>query len=125
MFWFDFEGMGAEIISLRLKKVGWQVFCSVPIVEAERSAESWSRDTPQSPFADNISPAGLCLVDGIGEELVKQQILKFGVFTICSCNVLQKNGSNDTSSSPHQRNGGLIEFPLVLFGSLGKSRVSH
>ena len=67
----DSECVSAEIISLRLQKICWEVFRAVPIIPAESSAESRGRYTPQRPLTDNISPAILSLVDGFVEEVVE------------------------------------------------------
>ena len=71
VLWLNSKGMGTEIISLSLKKIGREVFRSITIVEAEGGAESGRGNTPKSPFTDNISPARLCLVDGFGEEFIE------------------------------------------------------
>ena len=91
MLGLDFECMSTEIVSLRLQKICWEVFRAVPIVPAESRAKSRRRYTPQCPLADNVSPAILSLVDGFVEEIVKQQVLKVWVLTICRRNVLQEH----------------------------------
>ena len=74
MFRLDPECVGAKVIALSLQQVGREVLGSVAIVEAQRSRESGSWDTPQGAFADNIPPARLSRVDGLVEEVVEQQI---------------------------------------------------
>ena len=71
VFMLDPESVSAEVITLGLQQIGWQVLGSVAIVEAQRSGESRSRDTPQSTFADDISPARLRFVDGLVEEVIE------------------------------------------------------
>lgn len=115
------EGMSAEVISLRLEKVGWEIFGAIAVVEAQCGRESWSRNTPQGAFADDISPSCLRLVNGLVEEVVKEQILEVGICTICLGDVLQKHGTDDTASTPHKGNRGFVELPAVVFGSLSHS----
>ena len=91
IFGLDLECMSTEIVSLRLQKICWEVFRAVPIVPAESRAKSRRGYTPQCPFADNVSPAILSLVDGFVEEIVKQQVLKVWVLTICRRDVLQED----------------------------------
>jgi hypothetical protein len=49
----DPEGVCAEVITLRLQKVGRKVLGAVSVVEAERSAESRGWDTPESTLGDD------------------------------------------------------------------------
>ena len=88
MFRLDPESVGAKVVSLRLQQVRRQIFCSVPIVEAERGAERRRWDTPQSTFADNVSPSVLGLVDGVLEKVVEEQVLKVRVFTVSRGDIL-------------------------------------
>ncbi len=91
VFRLDPERVSAKVITLGLQQIGWQVLGSVAIVEAQRSGESRSRNTPQSALADNISPARLSLVDGLVEEVIEKEIFQLGVTAICACDVLQEN----------------------------------
>ncbi len=87
----DFERVSTEVISLRLQQIRWEVLRAVPIIPAERSAESGRRYAPQRALADNVSPAVLSLVDGFVEEVVEQQVLEVWVLTVCSSDVLQEH----------------------------------
>lgn len=45
-FRLDLEGVGTEVVSLRLEQVGRQILCPVTIVPTKCSAESRRRNTP-------------------------------------------------------------------------------
>lgn len=49
----DPEGVGTKVVTLRLEEVGRKVLGAVSVVEAERSAESGSGDTPESALGDD------------------------------------------------------------------------
>ena len=121
MFGLDSECMSTEIVPLRLQEICWEVLRAIPIVPAESRAKSRRRYTPQCPLADDVSPTILSLVDGFVEEIVKQQVLKVRVLTICRCDVLQEHRSNNAATTPHQCNRRFVELPFVLYGSLNMS----
>lgn len=114
----DAESVGTEVVTLGLQQVGGQVLGAVAVVEAEGSGEGGQRDTPQSRLADNVAPAGLGLVDSVGEELVEQQVLELGVLAVGVGNVLQEDGADNAATTPHEGNGGLVELPAVLLGGV-------
>lgn len=114
----DAEGVGTEVVTLSLQQVGGQVLGAVAVVEAEGSSEGGQRDTPQSRLADNVAPAGLSLVDSVGEELVEQQVLEVGVLAVGVGDVLQEDGADNAATTPHESNGRLVELPLVLLGGV-------
>lgn len=49
----DPEGVCTKVVTLRLQKVGGKVLGTVSVVEAKRSAESGSWDTPESTLGDD------------------------------------------------------------------------
>ena len=79
VLWLDPEGVGTKVITLGLEKVGWEVLGPVAVVERQGSAESRGWDTPESTLADNVSPALLCVVNGLVEEVVKEEVLEVWV----------------------------------------------
>ena len=117
----DAEGVGAEVVALRLEQVGRQVLCAVAVVEAERRAERRRRDTPQSHLADHVSPAVLRLVDRLVEEVVKQEVLQVGVVAVRVGDVLEEDRPDNAPTTPHERNRRLVQLPTVFLGSLGWS----
>ena len=117
-FGLDTEGVGTKVITLGLEQVGGQVLSAIAIVEAKRGSESGQRDTPESRFADDVSPAILGLVDSLSEKLIEQQVLEVGVVAVSIGDVLQENGTDNASTAPHEGNGGLVELPAVLLGGL-------
>jgi hypothetical protein len=65
-----------------------------------------------------LSPPSLCLVDSLVEEVVEKQVLEVRVGAVRLGDVLQEDRSNDATSTPHERNFGLVQLPLVLLRSL-------
>ena len=112
------EGVGTEVVTLSLQQVGGESLCAVAVVEGQSSAEGGSGDTPESTLADNVSPALLGVVDGLVEEVVEEQVLQVGSLAVCRGDVLQEDGADDATTAPHEGNGGLVELPAVLLGSL-------
>jgi hypothetical protein len=63
-------------------------------------------------------------VDSLVEEVIEKQVLEFGVAAISLGDVLQENGANDAATTPHERDFGLVQLPLVLLGGLLNSQYS-
>jgi hypothetical protein len=116
--WLDQEGVGTEIISLGLDEVCWSVCSSVSVEEVQGGTETWGWDAQVNGSLDDASPAWLGLVNSIIEELVEQQVLEVRVGTIGLGDVLEEDRSNDATSSPHQCDFWLVEFPLVCLCSV-------
>jgi hypothetical protein len=114
----DPEGVCTEVITLCLEKVGREVLGTVSVVERKSSAEGRCGDTPESTLGDGVTPAGLCVGHGLGEEVVEHQVLEVGVATVCLGDVLEEDGTDDAASAPHEGNLGLVELPAVLLSSL-------
>lgn len=114
----DAEGVGTEVVTLGLQQVGREVLGAVAVVEAEGSAEGRERDTPEGGLANNVSPAALSVVDGLVEEVVEQEVLEVGVVAVSVGDVLEEDGADDAATTPHEGNGGLVQLPAVLLGSL-------
>jgi len=114
VLWLDSESVSTKVVTLSLQEVSWKVLGSVSVVEAKGCAESRCWDTPESTLADNVSPSWLSMVNGLGEEIVEQQILKVGVAAVGIGDVLQKDGSDNATTTPHQSNRWLVQLPLVL-----------
>ena len=117
-FGLDEEGVGTEVVTLSLEQVGGQVLGAVSVVEAERGAEGRGRDTPQGALGDDVSPSRLSLLDGSVEELVEEQVFEIWVSAVCLGDVLQEDGADNATTTPHERDFGLVELPLVLLGGL-------
>ncbi len=116
--WLDLEGVGTKVISLSLEQVGGEILGTVTVEPAESGAESWGWYSQKSCLGNNISPARLCLVDSGLEEVIEEQILEIWVFTIGRSDILEEDGSDDATTTPHKSNGWLVQLPLVLLGSL-------
>lgn len=104
VFRLDLEGVGSEVVSLGLKQVGGQILSTITVEPAESSTESRGRYSEKRCLGDDVSPTGLSLVNSFVEEVIKKKILKIGVLPVGRCDILQENGSNDTTSAPHECN---------------------
>lgn len=114
----DAEGVGTEVVTLGLQQVGGEVPGTVAVVEAEGSAEGRERDTQEGSLADNVPPAALGVVNGLGEELVEQKVVEVGVGAVSVGDVLQEDGADDAATTPHEGDGRIVKLPAVLLGSL-------
>ena len=114
MLGLDAEGMGAEIVTLGLQKVGRKVLATITIVEAKRRAEGGKGNAPECSLADDMSPARLSLVDCLVEKVIEQQAVEIRILTICVGDVLEENGADNTAATPHQSNRRLVELPAIF-----------
>ena len=114
----DAEGVGTEVVTLGLQQVGREVLGTVTVVEAESSAEGRQRDTQDSSLADDVSPALLSVVDSVGEEAVEQKVVEVRVVTVGVGDVLEENGTDNATTTPHEGDGGVVQLPAVLLSSL-------
>ena len=114
----DPEGVGTEVVTLRLQQVGGEVLGAVSVVEAQSGAESRGGDTPEGTLGDNVAPAVLGGVDGVVEEVVEEKVLEVGVAAVGLGDVLKEDGADDAATTPHEGDLGLLELPAVLLGSL-------
>jgi hypothetical protein len=114
----NLEGVGTEVISLGLQKVGWQILGAVTVEPRQSGGEGWGWDTEESGLGDDVSPAGLGLVDSLVEEVAKEEVLEVVVLTVGGCDVLEEDRADDAASAPHEGDGWLVELPLELLGSL-------
>jgi hypothetical protein len=116
--WLDSEGVGTEVVTLSLEKIGWKILGSVSVVERQSGAEGWCWDTPKSTLADNVSPSRLCVVDGLVEEVVEEEVLKVWVRAVGLGDVLEEDRSDDAATTPHKCDLWLVELPGILLGGL-------
>jgi len=92
------ESVSTKVITLSLEKVGREVLGAIAVVEAEGSAESRGGNAPKCTLGDDagdcqyfrhlisainvLSPAGLCLVNSLGKEVVEEQVLEVRVSAV-------------------------------------------
>ena len=114
----DLEGVGTEVVTLGLEEVGGEVLGTVTVVEGQSGAEAGSGDTPLGALGDNVSPALLCVVDGLVEEVVEEKVLEVGVVAVGLSDILEEDGADDAATAPHEGDLGLVELPAVLLGGL-------
>jgi len=113
----DAEGVSTEVVTLSLEKVGGEVLGAVTVEPGQSGGEGWGGDTKESSLGNNVSPAGLSLVDGLVEEVIKQKVLEVGLGAVGVGDVLEEDGSDNATTSPHEGNGGLVELPVELTSS--------
>lgn len=114
----DAESVGTEVITLSLEEVRGEILGAVTIEPRQGGREGRGGDTKQSSLGDDVSPAGLSLVDGLVEEVVEEKVLEFRLAAVGVGDVLEEDGSDDAATTPHEGNGGLVELPTVLPGGL-------
>ncbi|KAI6759042.1 hypothetical protein HG531_014038 [Fusarium graminearum] len=114
----DAEGVGTEVVTLSLEKVGGEVLGAVTVEPRQGGGEGGSRDTKKGGLGNNVSPTGLGLVDGLVEEVVEQEVLEVRLAAVGVGDVLEEDGSDDAATSPHKGDGRLVELPAVLAGGL-------
>jgi hypothetical protein len=91
-----------------------------------------------------VAPSVLCSGEFVNEPLVEEQVAKVGVVIESILNLFalskksnwedkeekgsgdtaQESGANDATTSPHEGDATIIEFPLVLSGSSAHHCVS-
>jgi len=114
----DAESVSSEVITLGLQKVGREVLCPVAVEPRKRAGESGCGNTEQGSLGNNVSPAGLSLVDSLVEEVVEKKVLKVGVVAVGRGDVLKEHRADDAATTPHEGDGRLVELPAILLGSL-------
>jgi hypothetical protein len=114
----DLKCVSTEVVSLGLEQVGREILGTVTIEPRESGGESRCWNTEKSSLGNDISPAGLGLVDSLVEEVIEEEILKVVVVTVSRSDVLQENRADNATSTPHEGNGWLVELPAVFLGSL-------
>lgn len=111
------EGVGTEEVSLTLDKVGGKGLGSVTVEEGQGGGVGRDGNTPESGLSDDSPPAGLGLFEGLGEEGSKEEVLEFGVLSVGSGDVRKEDGLDDTATSPHSSDTGVVQVPVVNLGS--------
>ncbi|KAI6770536.1 hypothetical protein HG530_005165 [Fusarium avenaceum] len=114
----DAEGVGTEVVTLSLEEVGGEVLGAVTVEPRQSGGEGGSRDTKEGSLGNDVSPAGLSLVDGLVEEVVEEKVLELRLLTVGVGNVLEEDGSDDAATSPHEGDGRLVELPVELASGL-------
>jgi len=113
---FDLERVGTEVVTLGLEKVGGQIFGAVSVEEGQSGAEGWHRDPGLDGKGNHVSPPGLSGVNSLVEEVVEKEVFKIWLLAVGRGDVLQEDGSDDATTTPHEGNGRLVELPAVLLG---------
>jgi hypothetical protein len=75
-------------------------------------------DSPESGLSDNSPPSGRSLLDSRLEEVVEQQGLELVVLLEGGGDVGQEDRLDDTTTSPHLGDTGVVQVPTVLLSGL-------
>ena len=99
---------------MSLEEVSGDNLAPVTIEEGKSSGESGGGDTPEDGLGDDATPAGLCLVDGLVEEVVEEQRLKVLRLLVGRGDVTEEDRLDDATTTPHLSNAGVVEVPAKL-----------
>lgn len=114
----DTEGVGTEVVTLRLDEVGRDDLAAVAVEEGEGSGESGERNTPDDALSNDTPPTRLSLVEGLVEEVVEQEGFETLVLGVGSGDVAEEDGLDNATTTPHLSNASIVEVPALLLGSL-------
>ena len=73
---------------------------------------------PKVRTCNDVAPAWLRLVDGLIEEVIEEQVLEVWVGAVGLGDVFQEDRADDATTTPHERDLGLLELPIVLLRRL-------
>ena len=104
MLGLDFESVGPKVVPLGLKQISREILGAVAVVEAQGGTECWSGDTPFGTTRNSVPPSFLRIVNGLVKEAVKEKVFQVRIGAIGLRDVLEKDGADDASSTPHQSN---------------------
>jgi hypothetical protein len=107
-----------EEVSLSLDKVGGEGLGSVTVEEGEGGGEGRDGDTPESGLGNDSPPSWLSLGNSLKEEGGNEQVLELVVLSVGGGNVRQEDRLDDTSTSPHGSDTGVVKSPSVDLGGL-------
>ena len=107
-----------EKVSLSLDEVGGESLGTVTVVEGESGGEGRDGDTPEGGLGNDSPPSWLSLGDGLEEEGGNEQVLELLVLSVGGGNVGKEDRLDDTSTSPHGSDTGVVKGPSVDLGSL-------
>jgi len=87
----DLESVSAEVITLSLEEVGREILGAVSVKPGQSGGESWGRYPEECGLGDDVSPAGLRLVDSLVEEVVEEEVFQVIVGAVCGGDVLEED----------------------------------
>lgn len=104
MLGLDFESVGPKVVPLGLKQISREILGAVAVVEAQGGTECWSGNAPFGTTRNSVPPSFLRIVNGLVKEAVKEKVFQVRIGAIGLRDVLEKDGADDASSTPHQSN---------------------
>lgn len=97
---------------------GGQSLGPVSVKERQGGRVSGDGDSPEGGLGDDPPPSGRSLLDGRLEEVVEQQRLELVVLLEGLGDVGQEDRLDDTTTSPHLGDTGVVQVPTVLLAGL-------
>ena len=57
-------------------------------------------------------------MDGLVEEIIVKQVFQFWIGAVRLCDIFQEDRTDNATTTPHQSNFRLIQFPVVFLGGV-------
>eukprot|EP00053_Salpingoeca_punica_P006791 m.63469 g.63469 ORF g.63469 m.63469 type:complete len:387 (+) comp13851_c0_seq2:114-1274(+) len=109
-------GVRAKVVALGLDQVGRQRGRAVAVVEGQGGAEGRHGDAVQRGRGNHAAPGGLGVVDGVGKEVVEEEVLHVRVGVKGRLDLAEEDTADDAAAAPHESNARVVELPLELLG---------
>ncbi len=103
-----FIGVRAEIIALRLQKVGRQPLGAEAVEVAQRACQRGRRNAVRQRCGADRAPARLRVFDRALELRVEQQVGKLRVLFTRLFDLAEDRGADDAAAAPHQRDAAVV-----------------
>ena len=107
-----------KIITLGLQQIRREPFTAVTIKIRQRRRESRRRDSIAHSQHDRIAPARIRGLQCLIEEIIQYQVFQLWIGIKRGFDVSKKLASDNTTTSPHQRNFAIIQCPAQLLCGL-------
>jgi hypothetical protein len=117
-------GVCAKVVALGLEEVGREALRAVAVIERQRSAKCGDWDAEEGCLRDNDAPRVLAALDGLGKEVVEEQVGQLRVLLEGIADVAQEAAADDAAATSHEGNGREVELPAKLLRRLAHQHES-
>ena len=93
-----FVSMSSKIVSLCLEQVGGETSLAITVKITQCRTKYRNGKTKLDRGGNHTSPAGLCLLHRIPEEIIQEQIFQAGILIKRGLDIPQEPRANDTSA---------------------------
>ena len=107
-------GVSTKVVTLSLKKVGWETSTPVTVIEGEGCGEGRHWHALLDTESEGLTPASLALGNLCLEEVVKEEVLEARVLGVGILDVSEEAGTNNTATTPHERHATKVQVPTLL-----------